>query len=330
MTRKHGGVRLAAVQHNLASVLKSTDRPRALQLFQQALASLGELLERRPDDASLLDAATGYATSLGGTLAEAARDGDALAAFATGRRHAARLLELGEAGPGPLRKHALLSYNEGTLAAELGDLAAAETRLHEAVELGRRLVAMAPADPRAHAQLRRHRVRLAQVVELARGAAALPCWQEAVDSLDELPPDVARRLADDDQAGFDEVLAQRALAACLLAGADLAGAERALARARAREFPPEANLASGVESFLLRTTTARLAEQRGDLRLARTELVGACELARTLAEPIQKSRLHCRRVLAVPPSVQALAETLGIADRSALATLAQRAQERLD
>lgn len=321
---------LAAVQHNLANGLKSTDRLRAVRLFRQALASVEELLQRQPDDATLLDAAMGYASSLGATLAEAESDGEAMAAFAASRRHAARLLDRGEAGPGLLRNHALLSGNEGTLAAELGDLAAARARLLEAVELGRRLVALAPADPRAHAQLRRNRVRLAMVVELAEGAAALPHWQETVADLDALPADVARRLADDDQAGFDAVLAHRGLAACLLAGADLAGADRALARARTRAFAPEANLAVGVESFLLHTLTASLAEQQGDQDLAQAELEHACRLARTLAEPIQRSRLHCRRVLAVLPAVQALAATRGISDRAALATLAQMARTRLD
>lgn len=305
---------LARNRYVLANGLGKEQRPEAIEHYRAALAALEGLLRDNPDTTRLCDLASRTATSLAAKLAMEARDAEALAAFAVARRHDGVLLRLEPDNPQWHRNQATLLYNEGTLACETGDLAAAGARLEEAVAADEKYVAIAPSDPRGHAQLAKHWLRLAQIATLRDPVTALTEWQAAAEALGRIPESLRRRVDAVPDTRAERFAITRGLGASLVAAGRLDAAAGTLAQARAASPGEPGNLTEQVEHLLLDAAFAQLAAARADTTAVHDALRAVLQRAAAMHGTIGTSRLHCARIRAALPTLLNLATAHGVAD----------------
>ena len=305
---------LARLRYNLANGLPSAQKAQAIELYGSALATLEQLLVKNPKNDFARSLAAAVANSLGGKLAGEEREAEALAAFGTARGHGAIILEQDPDNLRELRGRGMLLFNEGTLACELGDLAAAAERLTEALQLDARVVAKAAADPRHHAQLRKHHLRRAQIAQLQDPTTSLAHWRNAAAAADQIPAELRARVDALPDARSERAAIERGFGEALTAASDLAAATLAFARTDEARADRPANLFERVEQLLLHHSLAALADAQGDAEARRRALVAAIASAAPLVDELPKSRLHSARVRAALPALIARATAHGVAD----------------
>lgn len=299
--------RLAHARYRLAQAVRREDPDEAAEAYQRALDGVDALLARKPDDRSARDLGWRAANSLGTLQAGRSRDEAARAAFARARHHGEALLAFDPADLRWLRNQSLLLFNEGTHAAELGDLPAAIARLREGLVLDARLVAGAAAGDdqvRAHVERFRHQLRLAQVLGLGDPAAAAAAWADGAALLAAAPEPVRQRLAIDAEARFSAGCLERGHAASLLDGGEAAAGAAALERAAQWLVGLADNLAMQVELLLLELAQRQHGAQVGDGEAVAATTTAVQQRVPELVRSIGTSRLHSQRLAQVLPRLR--------------------------
>ncbi|MCR9246069.1 MAG: protein kinase [bacterium] len=305
---------LAFVRTTLGNTVRGAEPERAIQLYSAALASLQRLLQNDSQDRVLHDSCWRAANSLGAVLANHSRDTEALAAFATARRHGGVLLEQSPDNLQWQRNQSILLHNLGSLACEMGQLELAEDRLREALELDASFTARAPKYLKGHANHREHQLRLGQIVMLRDPARALKQWRQAAATLTDLPAGLRARV--DAMPGSRLVAGsiERGLAESLIATADHAAAIAALDRASTYLTEEQPSLATSVERLLLHATRAQARHRMDDQAGAETALNRALTDVAPLVAVVRRSRLHCARLRRALVWMRELAQQLQATD----------------